>query len=73
MDVVHQFGGRYLARGGDVDILEGSPEYHRLVILEFPDKDAARKFYASEEYAPLLDIRLNSANSELALVDGYED
>jgi len=73
VDVVHQFGGRYLVRGGEIDNLEGDAGLHRRVVLEFPDKDAARAFYDSEEYAPLLDLRLASATSTLSLVDGYDD
>lgn len=71
--VIKKFGGRYLVRGGPVDNLEGDPEYKRLVILEFPDKSAVRKFYDSQEYKPLLDLRLASATSTLALVDGYDN
>ena len=71
VSVIKQFGGRYLVRGPDVENLEGEPGFKRLVILEFPDKSAARKFYNSQEYAPLFSMRQASARSTLALVDGY--
>ena len=57
-------------RGGDVESLEGEPGFKRLVILEFPDKTAAKKFYDSQDYAPLLALRQASAKSTLALVEG---
>ena len=69
--VIKKFGGRYLVRGGDIEQLEGETDFKRLVILEFPDKISARKFYNSQEYAPLFRMRQVSATSSLALVDGF--
>ena len=34
-------GGRYVARGGDVTVLEGDGPDGRVVLLEFPSVDAA--------------------------------
>lgn len=73
VSVIKKFGGRYLVRGADVENLEGELGFKRLVILEFPDKSAARKFYDSKEYAPLFGMRQASARSTLALVAGYDD
>ena len=69
LPVIKKFGGRYLVRGGNVENLEGEPGFKRLVILEFPDKTAAKKFYDSQEYAPLFTMRQASAESTLALVE----
>ena len=69
--VIARFGGRYIVRGGDLHVIEGEPPLKRLVILEFPNMDAARAFYGSEEYAPLLKLRLAATRSEMVLVDGY--
>lgn len=68
--VVAAFGGRYLVRGGAADAPEGALGGSRLVVIEFPSIDAARRFYASPEYAPLLRMRQDAAGSELALVEG---
>ena len=68
--VIKKFGGRYLVRGGNVENLEGEPGFKRLAILAFPDKTAAKKFYDSQDYAPLLALRQASAKSTLALVEG---
>ncbi len=70
--VIAAFGGRYLVRGGAVHPLEGEPGLKRLVILEFPSMDAARSFYESPDYAPLLALRLASASCDVALVEGYQ-
>jgi uncharacterized protein (DUF1330 family) len=69
--LIEKFGGRYLVRGGELDKKEGSLALKRLVVLEFPSLDAARRFYDSPEYAPLIKIRQASTKSDLVLVDGY--
>lgn len=68
--VIAKFGGRYLVRGGKVEPMEGDPGLDRVVILEFPDAAAARAFYRSEEYAPLLALRLSASEGTMALVEG---
>lgn len=69
--VIAAHGGRYLVRGGALHPVEGAMPLKRLVILEFPSLDAARRFYDSAEYAPLLALRLASTRSEVTLVEGY--
>jgi uncharacterized protein (DUF1330 family) len=51
--------------------MEGEFELKRLIILEFPSMEAARAFYESPEYAPLLKLRLESAPSKMVLVEGW--
>ena len=67
-----RWGARYLVRGGEVEVLEGEWDHHTVVILEFPSRVAAEEFYESEEYAPLLKLRLDSTNSMLAILEGYD-
>ncbi len=69
--VIEQFGGRYLVRGGEVHALEGDLGLKRLVVLEFPSLEIARRFYDSEEYAPLLRLRAESTASAVVLVEGW--
>lgn len=69
--VIARYGGRYIVRGGAIETLEGSWPLKRLVVLEFPSLDAARRFYDSVEYAPLLKLRLAGTRSDVVLVDGY--
>lgn len=67
---VAQYGGRFLARGGAVECLEGEWLPKRLVILEFPSMAQARAWIDSAEYAPARRLRQLSAKSNLILVDG---
>jgi uncharacterized protein (DUF1330 family) len=67
---VAAFGGRYLVRGGPVEIHEGTPKPERVVVLEFPDAERARAWWSSAEYAPGKRIRQEAASSELILVQG---
>jgi uncharacterized protein (DUF1330 family) len=69
--VIEEYGGRYLVRGGEVHPVEGDLGLKRLVILEFPSMAAARRFYDSPEYAPLLRLRQESAESDIVLVEGW--
>lgn len=64
------YGGKYLVRGGAVEPKEGGWNPKRVVVLEFPTMDQARKWYHSPDYAPVLAIRLKCANARLLLVDG---
>jgi uncharacterized protein (DUF1330 family) len=63
-------GGKYLARGGRVEILEGTWNPRRLVILEFPTAEQARAWWESSGYAPAKAIRQATSRSDLVLVDG---
>jgi len=67
---VVEFGGRYLARGGRVETLEGSWLPSRLVILEFPTAELGRAWWASAEYGPAKAIRQASARTEMLLIEG---
>ncbi len=69
--VIEQFGGRYLVRGGEPERVEGDLKLKRLMVVEFPSMEAARRFYDSPEYAPLLRMRLDSTASDLVLVEGW--
>jgi uncharacterized protein (DUF1330 family) len=69
--VLALYGGRHIVRGADLDVVEGTMSFDRLVILEFPSMAAARAWYDGPEYAPLLALRLGASVSNLAFVDGY--
>ncbi len=68
--IIDQYGGRFLVRGGLVEIREGDPGIGRLIILEFPDMEAARTFYESPEYREILPLRLASSTTTLLAVEG---
>jgi uncharacterized protein (DUF1330 family) len=67
---IAKYGGRYLARGGAHEIMDGTWMPKRLVILEFPDLERARTFYHSPEYAAAKAARKNSATGNFVIVEG---
>ena len=69
-DVVAAHGGRFIARGGDIDVLEGAWEPSRIVIIEFPDMAAARAWHESDDYAPLRALRQGASDTDILIVDG---
>lgn len=68
--VIAAYGGRYLARGGAVEVLEGDAQPQRQVILEFPDMASLKAFYHSAEYRPLIAIRQRASKGTLIAIDG---
>ena len=68
--LVAKYDGKYLSRGGEMEMLEGNWTPKRLVVLEFPSFQRAKEFYDSDEYGPVKEIRLNATNSKMVLVDG---
>ena len=68
---ITQYGGRYLIRGGAVEPLEGEWPMKRLVVLEFPDVQAARSWWNSPEYRPARDLRHRTARARMILVEGF--
>ena len=64
------YGGRYLVRGGAMEVLEGTWHPSRLVVLEFPSAERARAWWASPEYAEAVALRRASARTEMLLVEG---
>lgn len=69
---IARYGGRYLVRGGAVEPKEGDWAPRRLVLLEFPTVEDARRWYHSPEYAPLLAMRLNAADTKAVIVEGVQ-
>jgi uncharacterized protein (DUF1330 family) len=64
------FGGKYLVRSNEVTALEGTWEHDRMVVVEFPTRDAALAWYESSDYRPLRDLRQASADATILLVPG---
>jgi uncharacterized protein (DUF1330 family) len=64
-------GGKYIVRGGEVDVLEGEPPAGRTVVLEFPTRQAALDWYRGAEYTEIRKIRAGAARvSRMYVVDG---
>ncbi len=69
--IAEKFGGIYRTRGGDMEVLESdlwTPA--RMVLIEFPDMESARRFAECEEYAPVKKIRHANAECTLVILDG---
>jgi uncharacterized protein (DUF1330 family) len=63
-------GGRYLARGGAIQVLEGEWRPSRLVVVQFPDPASAVAWWRSEAYAPLRTLRTESISANMIVVTG---
>ncbi|MGH6900238.1 MAG: DUF1330 domain-containing protein [Geminicoccaceae bacterium] len=68
--LVDRFGGRFRARGGELEVLEGAWPLPRLVIIEFQSRAAARLFYDSPEYQEILPLRQGASEGNVVLVEG---
>ncbi len=67
---IAQYGGRYVARGGEVATLEGTWSPKRLVILEFPSVEQAKAWWSSTEYAEAKALRQATARTQMIVVAG---
>jgi uncharacterized protein (DUF1330 family) len=65
-----QYGGRFLSRGGNIELIEGGPEPKRIVLLEFADTGAFKRWYNSPEYQKILPNRLANSQARAFVVEG---
>lgn|SRR5688500_9360437 len=70
--MIEKYDGRYLVAAATVEVLEGHWQPKRLTVIEFPSKARAREFYGSKEFREIVHFRLNSAETNLVLVEGLE-
>jgi uncharacterized protein (DUF1330 family) len=68
--ILEAHGGRYIARLGRIEVIEGTWQPRALVILEFPSTEAAKCWYASPEYQEVKTRCFKGATRNLVLVDG---
>ena len=67
---IAQYGGRYLTRGGAAQLIEGGPQPKRVVILEFADTAAVKRWYDSPEYQKILPTRLANSTGRAFIIEG---
>ncbi|MFG1643662.1 DUF1330 domain-containing protein [Amycolatopsis sp. NPDC049252] len=68
---IARYDGRYVVRGAAPAVLEGTfDERQRVVVVEFPDRKTAERWYASAEYAEALELSKTALRRRLLLVDG---
>jgi uncharacterized protein (DUF1330 family) len=65
-----RFGGRFIARGGRIEALEGGWSPERVVIVEFPSMEQALKWYRSADYAELIELREKSSRFRMIALEG---
>ena len=69
--IAEHYGGVYLTRGGEMDLMQTelwNPA--RIVLVKFPSMAAAHAFLDSPEYAPVKSIRLANSKATLLALDG---
>lgn len=67
---IEKFGGRFIARGGNAEVLEGKWQPNRIVIIEFPDMASLKGWYTSPEYAPLIKLRQKYSEGNMICLQG---
>ncbi len=67
---IEKYGGRFKVRGGDSEVKEGEWQPGRIVVLEFDDMDALRRWYDSPEYTKARAIRQKAATGSIVFVEG---
>jgi uncharacterized protein (DUF1330 family) len=66
---IAQYGGRFIARGGRAEALEGETPARRVVVLEFPSYEQAKTWHASPEYAEAKTLLQSIATTSMLLVE----
>jgi len=70
--LLQEVGARYLARGGELEILQGKPAPGRLLLLEFPTMESLRAFYRSASYRALEPQRNACSRASIIAVNGLQ-
>lgn len=65
-----KYGGRYIVRGGEFEVVEGDWQPTRVVMLEFPNMEQAKRWYQCEEYKEMKETRWKAARTNVVLVEG---
>jgi uncharacterized protein (DUF1330 family) len=67
---IEAYGGRFIARGGATESLEGDWAPERIVVLEFPSLERARQWWTSPEYSDAKAIRMRAAQTRMIATEG---
>jgi uncharacterized protein (DUF1330 family) len=65
-----EFGASFIVRGGAITVFEGDWQPSRVVVLQFPSSDVAKKWYASETYQHAITLRKNAGVMRMVMVEG---
>ncbi|HEX5492716.1 MAG TPA: DUF1330 domain-containing protein [Candidatus Udaeobacter sp.] len=67
---VEKYGGKYIVRGGNTEVLEGDWQPNRIVVLEFESAQRAKEWLSCEEYRDPRKMRHRTARTNMILVEG---
>jgi uncharacterized protein (DUF1330 family) len=70
VDTIKPFAGQFVARGGNLTVLEGEWQHSRTVIIEFPTREAALGWYKSPAYQKIIALRHKSTSGSVVILDG---
>jgi len=69
--IVAKYGGKFLARGGRYEIVEGPEKFHRFIVIEFPTLERGVACFRSKEYEEAARFRRGGAGEvETVVVEG---
>ena len=69
-EFIAKYGGEYLVRGGEFEVIEGDWKPNRLVLFKFPNRQAIRDMFADPNYKKLAEVRFRTSKSIVVSVDG---
>ncbi len=69
-DTAKPFEGQFLAAGGKRTVLEGQWEHPGIVIVEFPSRESAERWYESAAYQEIIGLRLKSSRGSMVILVG---
>ncbi|MBT3331909.1 MAG: DUF1330 domain-containing protein [Rhodospirillaceae bacterium] len=65
-----KYDGKVIAVAPDFDVLEGECNAQRVVIIEFSDMQALKRWYDADEYQPLIKLRQTAAQGDMIALNG---
>ena len=71
-NVIKEFGGKYLVKGGLRIVKEGNPSFQRDVLVEFKDVKTAQRFFSSQQFKEISKFRKAGSCGFLILVNGED-
>ena len=71
--LIESHGGRYLASGTKPQMKEGTEQPRAHVLLEFPNLQAAEKWYDDQKYQPLIELRNSGGRTQLFIFEGVDE
>ena len=67
---VELYGGEYIVRGGELEVVEGEWRLNRMVVIRFDNVASAKEGYYSDEYKGPMALRHQSATTNVVFVEG---